>query len=573
LSEFQRVRILHVVTSSVSAVFMRGQLSYLRDKGFDVFLASAPGPDLKRVCDEEQVQEITIAITREISPLRDVIALFRLWRLMLNIKPTITNVSTPKAGLLGGIAAFAARVPVRVYTLRGLRLETARGWKRSVLMMMERIACGSAHHVRCVGASVRDRAIQLKLVGSKKSYVLGRGSSNGVDFELFRKSGKRIEEARALRLQFKIPDSAPVIGFVGRFTRDKGIAELYRAFQQVKEPFPDTRLLLVGDFEEGDPVDAAVRQGLETEPGVIFAGMVKDTPRYYAAMDVLALPTYREGFPNVPLEAQAASVPVVTTELARKHNLLVVEDCAQAHGATYKDKPVGSMGHVAAFSFCQDKIMTTGGEGGMLVTNNEAIWERAWAFKDHGKSYDAVYRREHAPGFRWLHEQFGTNWRLTEMQSALGRVQLRKLPEWVKIRQRNAEVLTQEFGRLEALRLTPTPADVGHSYYKYYAFVRPERLKQGWSRDRIMAEINERGVPCFSGSCSEIYLEKAFTADMQPSRRLPVAKELGETSLMWLVHPTLKEDDVRWMAKVVGRGNGEGQPVNELRESAHHLVG
>ena len=239
-------------------------------------------------------------------------------------------------------------------------------------------------------------------------------------------------------------------------------------------------------------------------------------------------------------------------ELAREHNLLVVEDCAQAHGATYKGKPVGSMGHVAAFSFCQDKIMTTGGEGGMLVTNNEAIWERAWAFKDHGKSYDAVYRQEHAPGFRWLHEQFGTNWRLTEMQSALGRVQLRKLPGWVKIRQRNAEMLTQEFGRLEALRLTPTPADVGHSYYKYYAFVRPERLKQGWSRDRIMAEINERGVPCFSGSCSEIYLEKAFTGDMQPSRRLPVAKELGETSLMWLVHPTLKEDDVRWMAKVSG---------------------
>ncbi len=197
-------------------------------------------------------------------------------------------------------------------------------------------------------------------------------------------------------------------------------------------------------------------------------------------------------------------------ELAREHNLLVIEDCAQAHGATYKGRPVGSLGHVAAFSFCQDKIMTTGGEGGMLVTNDEAIWERAWAFKDHGKSYDAVYRREHAPGFRWLHESFGTNWRLTEMQSALGRVQLRKLPEWVKIRRRNAEILTQEFARLEALRLTPTPAEVGHSYYKYYAFVRPERLKQGWSRDRIMAEINERGVPCFSGSCSEIYLEKAL---------------------------------------------------------------
>ena len=195
-------------------------------------------------------------------------------------------------------------------------------------------------------------------------------------------------------------------------------------------------------------------------------------------------------------------------ELAREHGLLVIEDCAQAHGATYKGRPVGSMGDVAAFSFCQDKIMTTGGEGGMLVTNDEVIWKRAWAFKDHGKSYDAVYRQEHAPGFRWLHESFGTNWRLTEIQSTLGRLQLRKLPEWIRIRRRNAEILSEKFSRLDALRLTPHPAEVGHSYYKYYAFVRPERLKKGCDRDRIVAELTARGVPCFSGSCSEIYLRK-----------------------------------------------------------------
>jgi dTDP-4-amino-4,6-dideoxygalactose transaminase len=236
-------------------------------------------------------------------------------------------------------------------------------------------------------------------------------------------------------------------------------------------------------------------------------------------------------------------------ELAREHGLIVIEDCAQAHGATYKGRPVGSMGDVSAFSFCQDKIMTTGGEGGMLVTNNESIWERAWAYKDHGKSYNAVYRREHAPGFRWLHESFGTNWRLTEMQSALGRVQLRKLPEWVKIRRGNAEILQEKFARLDAIRLTTPPAEAGHSYYKYYAFVRPERLKKDWGRDRIVAEINARGVPCFSGSCSEIYLEKAFGEDMRPGRRLRVAKELGETSLMFLVHPTLSADDMKWMAK------------------------
>jgi dTDP-4-amino-4,6-dideoxygalactose transaminase len=236
-------------------------------------------------------------------------------------------------------------------------------------------------------------------------------------------------------------------------------------------------------------------------------------------------------------------------QVAREHGLMVIEDCAQAHGAMYKGRPVGSMGDVAAFSFCQDKIMTTGGEGGMLLTNNEAIWKRAWAYKDHGKSFDAVYRREHAPGFRWLHESFGTNWRLTEMQSALGRVQLRKLPHWVEIRKRNAMLLTERFENLPALRVTVPPKEISHSYYKYYAFVKPERLKKDWNRDRIVDELNSLGVPCYSGSCSEIYLEKAFPQELRPARRLPVAKELGETSLMFLIHPTLTQDDMNWMAK------------------------
>lgn len=237
-------------------------------------------------------------------------------------------------------------------------------------------------------------------------------------------------------------------------------------------------------------------------------------------------------------------------ELARERGLMVIEDCAQAHGATYKGRPVGSIGDIAAFSFCQDKIMTTGGEGGMVLTNNEQAWKRAWAYKDHGKSYDTVFNQDHLPGFRWLHESFGTNWRLTEMQSALGRVQLRKLPEWVAARQRNAAILNSRFGQEPALRLTHVPQGVSHSYYKYYAFIRPERLKRDWTRDRIIAETNRRGVPCFSGSCSEIYLEKAFPDEMRPKVRLPVARELGETSLMYLVHPTLTETDMRWAASV-----------------------
>jgi len=239
-------------------------------------------------------------------------------------------------------------------------------------------------------------------------------------------------------------------------------------------------------------------------------------------------------------------------DLAKQHDLRVIEDCAQAHGATYKGKPVGSLGDMAAFSFCQDKIMTTGGEGGMLTLNDRSLWEKAWAFKDHGKSYDAVYNRQHPAGFRWLHESFGTNWRLTEMQSAIGRLQLRKLPDWIGIRRRNAAILTEAFSQIPALRVTIPPDNVGHAYYKYYVFVRPERLKTGWNRDRIMNAIYAEGIPCFSGSCSEIYLEKAFDREgLRPKNRLSAAKELGETSLMFLVHPTLNETHMNAACQVV----------------------
>jgi dTDP-4-amino-4,6-dideoxygalactose transaminase len=240
-------------------------------------------------------------------------------------------------------------------------------------------------------------------------------------------------------------------------------------------------------------------------------------------------------------------------KLARERGLVVIEDCAQAHGATYKGRPVGGLADMGAFSFCQDKIMTTAGEGGMLTLNSDALYEKAWAYKDHGKNYDAVYRREHPPGFRWVHESFGTNWRLTEVQSAIGRVQLRKLPEWVETRRRNAAILTEEFLKLPALRVTIPPAEIGHSYYKYYVFVRPERLKKSWNRDKIIEQTIAQGVLCSHGGSGEIYLEKAFTEEMKPAGRLPVAKELAETSLMYLVHPTLSEEDMRWMAKVAAQ--------------------
>lgn len=231
--------------------------------------------------------------------------------------------------------------------------------------------------------------------------------------------------------------------------------------------------------------------------------------------------------------------------LASEHNLVVIEDCAQAHGATYRGKPVGAFGHAAAFSFCQDKIISTGGEGGMLVLDDEDAWKRAWAFKDIGRSYDAVYHRKHLPGFRWITESFGSNWRLTEMQSAIGRIQLAKLPRWAAARRRLACIMHDGLAGLPVLRVPAPPPEVEHAYYRFYAFVRPELLKEGWTRDKIMISLNERGVACTVGSCSEIYREKAFEdRGWAPVERLPVARELGETGLMFVLDHTMSTETV-----------------------------
>lgn len=231
--------------------------------------------------------------------------------------------------------------------------------------------------------------------------------------------------------------------------------------------------------------------------------------------------------------------------LATEHNLYVIEDCAQAHGAKYKGRSVGSIGHISAWSFCQDKIMTTGGEGGMVTTNDEQLWRAMWSYKDHGKSYEAVYEREHAPGFRWLHESFGTNWRMTEMQAVIGRIQLKRMPQWQAQRLANAEAIWTAARSCPALRVPAVPEGSVHAAYKCYVFVKPELLKVDWNRDRILAEIAARGVPSFSGSCSEVYLEKAFDGTgYRPAEPLPVARELGETSMMFMVHPTLTEAEI-----------------------------
>lgn len=239
--------------------------------------------------------------------------------------------------------------------------------------------------------------------------------------------------------------------------------------------------------------------------------------------------------------------------LADKHGLYVIEDCAQAHGAHYKGRSVGSIGHVGAWSFCQDKIMTTGGEGGMVTTNDEQLWRKMWAYKDHGKSYAAVYETEHPPGYRWLHESFGTNWRMLEMQAVIGRIQLKRMPEWTAKRTIHAHTILEACSKWKAkgylsvptLERMPEFIDCKHAYYKLYVYVQPENLPDDWSRDRIIEAINDLKVSCYSGSASEVYLEKAFAdTGLRPATRLPIAQQLGETSLMFLVHPTLTSVEI-----------------------------
>jgi dTDP-4-amino-4,6-dideoxygalactose transaminase len=245
--------------------------------------------------------------------------------------------------------------------------------------------------------------------------------------------------------------------------------------------------------------------------------------------------------------------------LAKQHDFKVIEDCAQANGARYKGQSVGGIGHVGAWSFCQDKIMSTGGEGGMVTTNDEALWRSMWSFKDHGKSYEAVYERQHPPGFRWLHESFGTNWRMLEMQAVIGRIQLQKMPQWQSERAANAKAIAKACAAFSALKVpvflcskTSCQSNCAgqstcqHANYKFYAYVDPTQLSEGWTRDKIIDAINAQGVPCYQGSCSEVYLEKAFdNTGWRPQTRLPTAKTLGETSIMFLVHPTLTDQEIQ----------------------------
>jgi dTDP-4-amino-4,6-dideoxygalactose transaminase len=251
-------------------------------------------------------------------------------------------------------------------------------------------------------------------------------------------------------------------------------------------------------------------------------------------------------------------------KLAELYNLKIIEDCAQAHGAMYKGRSVGSIGHIGAWSFCQDKIITTGGEGGMITTNDEILWRKMWAYKDHGKSYEAVYERKHPEGFRWLHDSFGTNSRMLEIQAALGRYQLKKMISWTERRNQNAIAIMEALKSFKSIRVPEFKCNqicdtdcqkinrCQHAYYKCYVYVNPQYLIEGWSRDRLINEMNSLGLPCFQGSCSEVYLEKAFDkTNFRPKERLKYAKELGDASLMFLVHPSLTQENINTSITII----------------------
>jgi glycosyltransferase involved in cell wall biosynthesis len=355
-------------------MLLEGQPKFLREAGFAVSIVSSPGTRFA-VNEGEHLSKFAVPMVREIGGFSDLVSLLRLWRLIRRHKPTITNVSTPKAGLLGGIASWLNRVPCRVYSLWGLRCETAKGPKRRLLILAERIACRCAHRVICVSESLRERVVALGIVDRHRTVVLASGSSHGVDPDRFAPTAGHVSQGATLRNHLGIPAVSPVIGFVGRLTRDKGLPELIEAYQHLRRTHPTLHLLLVGGFEDGDPVPDNVREVIQRDSQIIHTGIVSDTVPYYHAIDILALPTHREGFPNVVLEAHAAGKPVVATRATGAVDAII-------DGVTGVLVPVGDSQKLADSMgmLLRDKDLATAmGHRGRERVEREFRQERIWA--------------------------------------------------------------------------------------------------------------------------------------------------------------------------------------------------
>ena len=335
--EDQRPRLVHIIASPLGVKgVLRGQLRYMSRQGFDVHVITSPSDEIAEILAAEGASYVPVPIEREISPWRDLATLWRLWRALRRLRPDICQVGMPKAGLLGGLAAWFARVPCRLYIMHGLRLETLEGWKRTLLILAERCACATAHRVICVSSGLRRRAIELGLAREGHCAVLPTESCNGLDARRFAACPALCASAGDIRKSFGIPRSATVIGFAGRLTRDKGIHELVQAFADLKQAYPELHLLLVGSYEEGDPVPRSTRAKIRIEPRIHHAGFIDDIAPYYHAMDIVALPSYREGLPMTVLEAGAARKPVVGSTATGMADAVI-------HGRTGLLVPVGDI--------------------------------------------------------------------------------------------------------------------------------------------------------------------------------------------------------------------------------------
>jgi len=319
-SKSRSPHILVGITHAQTCLNLTGRLRALRDAGFQVTLVASSGELVDRLAASEGVTAITLHMERSIAPFRDVVSLVRLWDLLRRLQPDLTEFSTPKAGLLGNIAGWLTGVPRRVYMLRGLKLSRSAGIKHRILLAAERLASACAHVVLCNSASLRDEALELGIAPENKLRLLGQGSSNGVDVERFSPGESNV------RVELGIDESGPVVGFVGRFTLDKGLPELIEAFDAILHAEPDAHLLLVGWFDRAeDALNPGLRTRIERHPRICCTGFVSDTAPYYRAMEVMVLPTWREGFPNVVLEAAASGIPVVTTLCTGSRDSVVPE--------------------------------------------------------------------------------------------------------------------------------------------------------------------------------------------------------------------------------------------------------
>ncbi len=312
------------------------------------------------------------------------------------------------------------------------------------------------------------------------------------------------------------------------------------------------------DLSPGDEFITTPRTFIATTSSAVLLGLVP----IFADVDINSGNITPENIePLITKKTKAISVVHIAgwpadmegiCSLASKYNLKIIEDCSQAHGAQINGKSVGSFGDVSTWSCCQDKIISTGGEGGVVTTNSDLIYDFVLAYIDHGKSQNAIALNKNVMGYKWLHESFGNNFRLTEMQSQIGLIQLNKISNWTKIRARNALILYRAIKKINFVRIPIPEKKITHAWYKFYFYIKEELISEDWDRNKIINEINNRNMPAFHGGCSEIYLEKCFIKrNLGPTKRLPAAKELGESSIMLLIHPNIDEKNMINYANIV----------------------